>query len=120
MISRKALALAQLGQDPQYAWLTQPPRIATLIELGKIGQPEALRRVATSVCSLKLKTTAARVFILKARGKSRGPIPLSLTLSRALQQYAQTYPQAFLTVDVSQVLTSLATQYARMNQQQAA
>jgi hypothetical protein len=64
------LALGQLGDDPAFAWLTEPqPRVTLLAELGRLGVEDAAgaREVARVLCEKKLSTTRARALVRRVR-----------------------------------------------------
>ena len=105
-------AAAMLGEEPEkFAWLLNPPRKTTLKELGRIGPSPALKEIASQVCALKLRTVAARTFIVRARGTARGGPSLAVALSRAIGQFAKTYPERFLAENIPAALEGLAGQY---------
>jgi hypothetical protein len=71
------------------------------------------------VCGLKLKSVAARVFILNSRGKIRKRPLLTVAVQRAIDAFAKTYPAAFLDTDVAASLRLVASYYAATRQQAA-
>jgi len=62
-------ALCALNWEPQFAWLVSTPeaiaaggarmRFTILAELGRLGEPEAIREMATVICEAKPLTTRA-------------------------------------------------------------
>jgi hypothetical protein len=99
-------ALSVLKNDPAFHWLTSNKaeiddgtgsmRSAILYELGRIEDADELRNVATMLCSVKPKTTAAVAMIRRCRHGERpaSANALAHALSRCVNDYLAKHPSA--------------------------
>jgi hypothetical protein len=98
-----------LSSEPEkFGFLLQPPRRTLLFYLGKIGDPALTMRIADHVCSQKLTVAKAQALIYRVTRRARPAPPLTKVIARAVDQWAQLYPEQFLKTSIPDVLEALA------------
>jgi 3-methyladenine DNA glycosylase/8-oxoguanine DNA glycosylase len=101
-----------LSSEPtRFSYLLQPPRRTLLFYLGKIGNPELTKRVATAVCEQRLTVARAQALIYRVTRRARPAPPLAEVVSKALDEYAQRYPEQYLQANVPETLRALAIDF---------
>jgi hypothetical protein len=98
-----------LAPEPErFKFLLEPPKVTLLFYLGRIGNPEDTKRVAAALCQGKFTVARGRPFIYRMMKRSRAAPPLAKVIARAVDQWAQLYPEQFLKTSLPDVLEGLA------------